>query len=120
MASFNFWDDFREFLKEYKIMSVAIGFIMGVATNELVKSFVDNIFMPLLDPLINDGTWETATWSIGPFNIGWGAFLSELLHWLIIALVVFLVIKKLVRDSIIFREKEKKKKKEQKKAKKNK
>ena len=53
-----FWDEFKAFLKEYKVLSVAIAFIMGAAVNDLVKSFVNNMFMPLLDPLIPDGTWK--------------------------------------------------------------
>ncbi len=42
------WEDFRAFLKEYKVLTVAVAFVMGAAVNDLVKSFVNNIFMPLL------------------------------------------------------------------------
>ena len=90
------WDDFRAFLKEYKVLTVAVAFVMGAAVNDLVKSFVNNLFMPLLDPLIPDGTWETATWSIGSVNIGWGPFTASLLHFIILALVIFLLVKKII------------------------
>jgi len=91
-----FWDEFKLFLKEYKVLSVAIAFVMGAAVNDLVKSFVNNVFMPLLDPLIPDGTWETATWLIGPVKIGWGPFTASLLHFIILALVVFFLVKKII------------------------
>lgn len=92
----NAWKDFKEFLKEYKVLTVAIAFVMGGAVNDLVKSFVNNIFMPLLDPLIPDGTWENATLSIGSIEIGWGAFTASLLHFLILALVVYILVKKIL------------------------
>ena len=90
------WDDFKEFLEEYKVLSVAIAFMMGIAINEVVESFVKNIFMPLLDPLIPNGTWQTAVLSIGPINIGWGAFVASLLHLLILGVVIFILVKKLL------------------------
>lgn len=40
-------NEFREFLREYKVVSVAVAFVMGQAVNDLVKSFVNNIFMPV-------------------------------------------------------------------------
>jgi len=92
----NFWKEFRVFLKEYKVLSVAVAFIMGAAINDLVKSFVNNIFMPLIDPLIPDGTWETATLKIGQINIRWGVFVGSLIHFIILAVVVFVIVKKLL------------------------
>lgn len=91
-----FWKEFRAFLKEYKVLSVAVAFIMGAAINDLVKSFVNSIFMPMINPLIPDGTWETATLKIGQINIGWGIFVGSLIHFIILALVVFIVVKKLL------------------------
>ena len=60
----SFWKEFSDFIQEYKIVSVGVAFVMGQAINELVKSFVSNIFMPLLNPLIPQGTWKTAVWQI--------------------------------------------------------
>ncbi|MBW3017210.1 MscL family protein [Candidatus Woesearchaeota archaeon] len=87
--------EFKEFLKEYNVLSLAVAFVMGLAINTLVKSFVDNIIMPFVNPLLQNGSWETATWAIGPFVIGWGPFLAAALNFLILALVVFIIAKKL-------------------------
>lgn len=87
-----------EFLKEYKVVALAIAFIIGAAATALVKSLVDNILMPLLSPLIPGGAWKTATLSLGSIVIGWGAFLAELINFAIIALVVFLVAKKMMKE----------------------
>ncbi len=85
--------EFRDFLKEYKVMGLAIAFIMALAANTLVKSLVDNIIMPLVSPLIPGGAWQTATWTIGPFAIGWGPFLAALINFVILAFTVFLIVK---------------------------
>ena len=90
------WQDFQDFLKEYKVLTVAVAFVMGAAVNDLVKSFVNNIFMPFFNPLIPNGTWETATFALGPITIGWGAFTASFLNFFILAFVVFVLVKKLL------------------------
>lgn len=89
--------EFKDFLKEYKIFGLAIGFVIGLAANDLVKSLVNNIIMPLLTPFIPKGGWETATLNLGPFALGWGAFLSSLIYFIIIATVIFIVAKKVLK-----------------------
>lgn len=90
--------EFLEFLKEYKVVALAIAFIMGVASTALVKSLVDNIIMPLITPFIPGGAWKTATLSIGPIVIGWGAFLGECINFIIIAFVIFIIAKKVMKE----------------------
>ncbi len=93
-------EEFREFLMEYKIVGIALAFIMGIATNDLVNSFVENMVMPLSNPLLSQGSWQTATLAIGPFVFGWGPFLAALINFIIIAMVVFIVVKKLLMAKI--------------------
>lgn len=88
--------EFAEFLREYKVISLAVGVVMGSASTALVNAFVKEIFMPLLNPLLGGGDWRAAAWQIGAVKIGYGAFLAELLNFLILAAVVFLVVKKLL------------------------
>lgn len=90
--------DFASFLKEYNIVGLAMAFVMGAASNSLVKSLVDNLIMPFINPLLAGAAWQTATLSLGPVVIGWGAFTAELLHFLILALVVFVIAKKLLKQ----------------------
>lgn len=82
--------EFKDFLKEYKITGLAIAFIIGGAAVALVKSIVDNVIMPLIGPLIPGGEWQSAVWNIGPFAFGWGPFLAALINFVIIAFVVFI------------------------------
>ncbi len=90
--------EFMDFLKEYKVIALAIAFVMGVAATALVKSVVDNIVMPLITPFVPGGAWNTAKLTLGPIVIGWGAFLGELINFVIIAFVIFLIAKFLMRE----------------------
>jgi large conductance mechanosensitive channel len=90
--------EFTEFLNEYKVLALAIAFIIGVAATALVKSLVDNILMPIIAPLIGNGGWRTATLNIGPVAIGWGAFLGEIINFAIIAWVVFLMARLVLKE----------------------
>lgn len=90
--------EFKEFLKEYKVIGLAIAFVMGVAATTLVKSVVDDIVMPILTPFIPGGEWQTAVWNIGPVVLKWGSFLGNLINFIIIAWVVFMVAKLILRE----------------------
>lgn len=90
--------EFKEFLYEYKVIGLAVAFIMGVAATALVKSLVDNIIMPLINPVLPEGGWQYAMLDVGPFSFGIGAFLAEVINFLIIALVIFLIAKKVLKE----------------------
>lgn len=90
--------EFKEFLYEYKVIPLAIALIMGIASTAFIKSFVDNIIMPIITPFVPGGAWRTATLEIGPIVLGWGAFLGELINFIIIALVVFIIAKKVLKE----------------------
>ena len=57
--------EFKEFLDEYKIIGLAVAFIIGVAATSLIKSLVDNVIMPIITPFIPNDAWQEATFSIG-------------------------------------------------------
>lgn len=90
--------EFMDFLKEYKVIGLAVAVIIGLAANTLVKSLVDNIIMPLITPFIPGGGWQTAVWNLGSIAIGWGAFLGALINFIIVAFVVFLIAKYFFRE----------------------
>ncbi|MCX6707962.1 MAG: MscL family protein [Candidatus Woesearchaeota archaeon] len=85
--------EFKEFLKEYKVVGLAVAFMMGAAATTLVQSLVNNVIMPIITPFIPKGGWQTATFSIGPIDIAWGAFLAALINFVILAFVVFIIAK---------------------------
>ncbi|MEK6945778.1 MAG: MscL family protein [Nanoarchaeota archaeon] len=90
--------EFFEFLKEYKVIGLAVALIIGLAAVALVKSIVDNLIMPIVTPFIPGGAWQTATFSIGPIVIGWGALLGGIINFVIIAFVVFIIAKYVLKE----------------------
>lgn len=93
--------DFSNFLKEYKIISLSLAFIMGSASTSLVKSLVNDVIMPLVSPLILKGGLNNAALTLGPIIIKWGSFLAELINFVILAFVVFLIAKKILKEEKI-------------------
>jgi len=87
-----------EFLREYKVLPLAIAFIMGVAITAVVTSLVNDIVMPVITPFIPGGAWQEATLQLGPVVIKWGAFLGAVINFVIISLVVFFIAKKLLKE----------------------
>ena len=91
------FQEFREFLKEYKIPGLAIAFIMGVAATTLVQSLVNNIVMPVITPFVPGG-WQNATFKLGRVVIAWGLFLSALINFLVLAFVIFIIAKIIMNE----------------------
>lgn len=89
--------EFFEFLKEYKIATFAIGFIMATASTALVNSFVKDILLPIITPLFSSESWRNAILHIGPVEIAYGAFLAEVLNFIFLGLAVFFVAKKILK-----------------------
>lgn len=96
--------EFMAFLKEYKIVGVALAFVMGTASSSLVKSLVENIIMPLVTPFVPAGGWKNAVIHLGPFVIKWGAFLAEFINFVILSLVVFVIVKKILKEEKVTKE----------------
>ncbi len=89
--------EFHEFLREYKVISLAIGFVMGAASTNLVNSLVKDIIMPLLTPLFAAEPWREAALQIGSVTIHYGSFLAEAMNFLILTLIIFFVVRKVFK-----------------------
>ena len=92
-----FHKEFLAFLREYKVFSLAVAFIIGEASTGLVNSLVRDILLPLAAPLISAETWKEAVFTLGPVTISYGAFVSDLLNFIILALIIFIVAKKIIK-----------------------
>lgn len=92
-----FFKEFAEFLKEYKVVSLAIAFVVGEASTGLVNSLVNDIILPLAAPLTAAESWRKAVVSIGPVTLSYGSFLADVINFVVVALLVFIVAKKIIR-----------------------
>ena len=84
-----FVKEFKTFLEQYKVMGMAVAFILGLYLGTLVQSLVTNLIMPIIDIILPGIAWQNI--HAGPFLIG--SFLGALVTFLIIALVIFLLVK---------------------------
>ena len=89
--------EFAKFLKEFNIVSLAVGFVMGTASTALVGSLVKDVLMPIAEPLMGAESWREAVWNIGPVQIAIGSFAAEFFNFLILALIIFIIAKKLLK-----------------------
>ena len=89
-----FFHDFKEFLSKGNVMNLAVAFIMGVAFTAIVTSLVNDIFMPFLSIIFGKSNIGDLAWVISPdLTIYYGKFILAVVNFLLIALVLFLMIK---------------------------
>ena len=82
---------FIEFIKEQGVLGLAIGFLLGGAVLTLTKSLVEDIVNPVIGLLLKDvEQLAEATLTVNGSEILWGHFVTTLIDFLIIALVVYL------------------------------
>ena len=67
-----FWVEFMDFIKKYGVVGLAIGFIIGSASKNLVNTLVGDLLMPVITYFISGGGWKETTLSWGSivFSVG--------------------------------------------------
>jgi len=93
-----FVDEFMAFLNKHKVVGLAIAFIIGAAASKLVTALVNDIIMPIISALIPGGDWKTAVLEAGPVKFLVGDFAGAVIDFAIIALVIFVIVKFVVKD----------------------
>lgn len=81
--------DFNDFAIKGNMADLAIGVIIGGAFGKIVSSLVDDVTMPLLNPLMPKGQWRD--WVIGP-GVKVGSLLGTMVNFFIVAVVMFGVV----------------------------
>ncbi|HMK47960.1 MAG TPA: large conductance mechanosensitive channel protein MscL [Methanocella sp.] len=97
--------EFKDFLNEYKVVGLAVAFIMGAAVTTLVQSLVNDIIMPCVNPVLaSAGTdWKNATATMGPVELRYGSFTSNMINFLIIAFIVFMIAKIVLKETKVMK-----------------
>jgi large conductance mechanosensitive channel len=83
-------EEFKKFIMRGSVVDLAVGIIVGGAFGKIVTSLVNDLLMPIVNPIIPGGDWKTI--QIGP-GIKLGNFLSTTIDFLIVAFVIFLIVK---------------------------
>jgi large conductance mechanosensitive channel len=88
-----FNQEFMEFLQKYQVIGLAVAFVIGTAASKLVTSMVTDIIMPIVGVLTPGGNWRESVLQIGPVKFLMGDFVGAIIDFLIIAVVIFLTVK---------------------------
>ncbi len=88
------WNEFKDFLKSYKVLGLAVAFVLGLYLGALVQAVVKDFIIPLLGLAI-PGLTNLATYvvAVGKQSFGIGDFLIALITFIFVALIVFLIVK---------------------------
>ncbi len=99
--------EFREFAVRGSVVDLAVGVIIGAAFNGIVKSLVDQVIMPPIGLATGGLDFSKLEWVLRPENpataqiekvaVQYGAFLNTVVQFLIVAFVVFLLVKAINR-----------------------
>jgi large conductance mechanosensitive channel len=92
---------FIAFLKNYGIIGLAIAVIIGAAVGKLVSSLVADIIMPIVTFFIPGGNWREATLNLGPIILKVGSFIGNIIDFVIVALVVYLMAKWILKEETV-------------------
>jgi large conductance mechanosensitive channel len=95
--------EFRDFIARGNVVDLAVGVIIGAAFNSIVKSLVDQVVMPPIGLLTGGADFSRLEWVLRPEDpattaiekvaIQYGAFINTLIQFLIVAFVIFLLVK---------------------------
>ena len=94
----SFMQEFMEFLNKYGVIGLAVAFVMGAAVTKLVTALVTDLIMPIIGALIPGGDWRSATLTLGSIKFMVGDFIGALIDFIIIALVIFLIVKSIIKE----------------------
>ncbi|WP_296175001.1 large-conductance mechanosensitive channel protein MscL [uncultured Brevundimonas sp.] len=97
------FSEFREFAARGNVVDLAVGVIIGASFGKIVTSLVDQVVMPPIGLLLGKVDFSKLEWVLVPEDpatvavekvaIQYGAFINTLIQFLIVAFVVFLVVK---------------------------
>ena len=86
--------EFTEFLKQYKVLGLAVAFILGVYLGALVQALVKDLILPIIGiPLSSVGNLSTLSIGFDQQNFQIGDFLIAVITFIIVAFVIFLIVK---------------------------
>ncbi|MGE5642978.1 MAG: large conductance mechanosensitive channel protein MscL [Byssovorax cruenta] len=89
--------EFREFAMRGNVMDLAIAVIIGGAFGAIVTSLVNDILMPLIGLVLGGIDFSALAFQVGNAVIKWGAFVQAVINFIIIAFVVFLIVRAINR-----------------------
>jgi large conductance mechanosensitive channel len=95
---------FLDFIRQQGVVGLAVGLVLGVAAKSVVDSVVNNIFNPLIGVLTGGVDLSNKYWCLNHANgqcinrLGYGQLLSDIISFLIVAVIIYFVVTSLKLD----------------------
>lgn len=100
--------EFKSFIAKGNVIQLAVGVIIGGAFGKIVDALVNSLLNPIIGAITKTDSLAALTLDLGGFaKLGYGAFLAAVVNFLIVAAVIFLIIKLLSKAGIATEEKTK-------------
>ena len=88
----SFIKEFKEFAMQGNVMDMAVGIIIGGALTAIVTSLVEDILNPIIGLFVGDN-FANLTAEFAGVSLGYGKFIMAVINFIIVALVIFCIIK---------------------------
>jgi large conductance mechanosensitive channel len=85
--------EFKEFVMRGNVLDLAVAVIIGGAFGKIISSLVNDILMPLIGLVMGGVNFAELSFMVGDAVVKWGAFVQAIVDFLIIAFVIFMIIK---------------------------
>ena len=87
------WKEFKNFIQQGNVIDMAVGIILGTAFTEIVNSVVEDVLMPIITGLTAGVEFEDLVVNVGGATLKFGNLINAIITFLIIALVLFAILK---------------------------
>lgn len=104
-----FFGEFKEFISRGNVMDMAVGIIIGGAFTAIVTSLVEDIISPLLGLFGGLNFDQLSVNLLGQVTLNYGKFITAIINFLIMALVVFLIVRTMNKAAARLKKKEEEK-----------
>ena len=85
--------EFKAFVLRGNVLDLAVAVIIGGAFGKIVSSLVNDILMPVIGALLKGVDFSGLAWTVGGASVNYGLFLQATVDFIIVAFVIFLIIK---------------------------
>ncbi len=94
-----FLREFKEFAMRGNVMDLAVGVIVGGAFSSITTSLINDILMPVIGIFVSEASFADLTVTVGSAVVAYGNFIQAVINFLIMAFVVFCMVKGINRLS---------------------
>jgi len=100
-----FFQEFKEFALTSNVMALAVGVLIGGGLQRVVSSLVDNLLTPIIEKFTGSDLSQLTFSPLG-INLQYGAFVANVIDFILIALIVFMIVKAVNKVASIKKTKE--------------